>query len=293
MKYWCVLLSLVLLWSCKSEPKKTWEFKIQDHLEETKPIQAPIPSLEDSTFQIAFDGNLIDVIVDMPNEPFIGTIIALPGWNFPNTGWCDSTQLCMKASRKGYALVLPQMGKSIYCDTIYPETRSSWRKYPTRAWFKNVLIPELQKHNLLDTLQNNYVLGLSTGARGAALIALDCPELFSACGLLSGDYDQTQFPSDNLYRGYYGPLNNFPNRWQDEDNVITSIDQFIVPAYLAHGGDDNIVPETHSKTLYKELQVRSKECQYEMIPDAKHTYSFWDSQVDAMLNYFSEHKKNQ
>ena len=77
-----------------------------------------LPALQrDSTFMLDFNGNDIEVIIKVPENEFIGTIIALPGWNFPNIGGCDNTDLCEEALSRGYALILPQMGKSIYCKT--------------------------------------------------------------------------------------------------------------------------------------------------------------------------------
>jgi len=90
------------------------------------------------------------------------TLLLLPGWNYPRTGWCDSTEICRKALAAGYALVAPEMGKSIYATRYYPETRQDWRRYPTLAWLMDTLTPHLQHtYGLLQQGQPNYVLGRS------------------------------------------------------------------------------------------------------------------------------------
>ncbi|MFK7783998.1 MAG: alpha/beta hydrolase-fold protein, partial [Crocinitomicaceae bacterium] len=190
-------------------------------------VVAPVhPSLKkDTTIFPDFQSNPIEVIIKFPSDTaFKGTIIALPGWNYDNNEWCEKTELCEKALSQGYALILPEMGKSIYCDSVFPETRKDWLRYPTRSWMKETLIPRIQEEfQLLLTDQDNFVMGLSTGARGAVLLAMDLPEIFSACGALSGDFDQTRYTKDKLYNGYYGPFQEFQDRWIGKDNAISSI----------------------------------------------------------------------
>lgn len=254
-----------------------------------------LPTIDsDTTVFYTFENRPIEVIIKFPTETaFKGTIIALPGWNFDNSQWCDSTDLCKKALAQGYALILPEMGKSIYCDSVFPETRKDWLKYPTRSWIKTTMIPKIQTElQLLAAEQNNFVMGLSTGARGAVLLALDLPELFSACGALSGDYDQSKYTKDNLYNGYYGPFAKFPDRWIGKDNAITSIKKLTVPVYIAHGEQDKIVPIPYSQQLFVELQESGNEKSILNVnPTAGHTYSFWNSEVDAVLSFFGENSE--
>lgn len=251
-----------------------------------------VPSLfHDTTIVYKFNNNPIEVIIKFPSKTaFKGTIVALPGWNFDNKQWCDSTDLCNKALAKGYAIILPEMGKSIYCDSIFPETRKDWLKYPTRSWMKETMIPTIQRSfNLLVEDQSNFVMGLSTGARGAVLLALDLPEIFSACGALSGDFDQTRYTKDKLYNGYYGSFEANKQRWLNNDNAITSIQQLTVPIYIAHGQKDKIVPIDYSQQLFIALQeAGNEESILNVNPTAGHTYTFWNSEVDAVLTFFEK-----
>ncbi|MFT5859949.1 MAG: S-formylglutathione hydrolase FrmB [Flavobacteriaceae bacterium] len=288
--YPILLLTTIFIvsYAC-GEDKSSIDITIANQYEQdTTQVQVPNPVLRgDSTFNILFKENPIEVIVKMPTEAFIGTIIVLPGWNFPNTGWCDSTELCTEALARGYVLILPQMGKSIYCDHIYPQTRSSWLSYPTRSWMKDEMIPFIQDNfALLLTEQPNFTLGLSTGARGATLLALDMPELFDGCAALSGDFDQSAFPKDNLYIGYYGQMSQFKDRWTVDDNIITAIDKLEVPMYVGHGTKDKVVDIQHSNLFVKAMEIAGKEYEYHIDDTAGHTYSYWNSEVGAMLDYF-------
>ena len=78
------------------------------------------------------------------------------------------------------------------------------------------------------------------------MIRIKCLDIFSACGALSGDFDQTRYTKDNLYNGFYGAYAKFPDRWTMNDNAITSIQNLTVPVYLAHGEIDKIVPIAYS-----------------------------------------------
>ena len=262
---------------------------------EIPPIEIPVlPNIDsDTTIFYNFNNAPIEIVIKFPSDTiFKGTIITLPGWNYSNSDWCDKTELCEKALAEGYALILPEMGKSIYCDSVYPETRKDWLKYPTRSWIKKNMIPTIQEDfKLLMGEQNNFVMGLSTGARGAVLLAMDLPEIFSACGALSGDFDQTRYTKDNLYNGYYGPYLKFTDRWTMQDNAVTSISKLTVPVYLAHGDKDEIVPIAYSKQLFIALQENGNERSILNVnPTAGHDYDFWNSEVDAVLNYFDRHK---
>ena len=236
------------------------------------------------------DTNDIDVIVRIPEGEIIGTIMALPGWNYPNTHWCDSTSLCDKALEQGYAMLFPQMGKSNYCSQNYPETRKDWLHYPTRTWVVESMIPEIQKSGLLDENDPNFILGLSTGARGAMLIGLDLNRMWDGIAVLSGVFDQSQFPNDNLYIGFYGQMNLFPERWEVHDNAIHMLDRLRAPVYIGHGRLDPVVDLKHSQILADRLKLQNRNYEFHIDENARHDYDYWDSEVDAMLEFFEKNR---
>jgi S-formylglutathione hydrolase FrmB len=221
-----------------------------------------------------------------------GTFLVLQGWNLGAEEWCTKTQLCEKAKAKGYHLVLPDMGKSVYSSRYFPETRKEWMVYPTRTWVTDTLIPELQKtYGLFAKNQRNFIVGLSTGARGVALIALDMPDLFRGAAALSGDYDQTKMPADNLMTGFYGPYASFKSRWETIDNAMYRIKEYNVPTYLGHGKLDKVVPPQQTEMFYAALKKNHPELKVALsMPDAKHDYDFWSSEVDKFLLFFDEIK---
>lgn len=287
------LVLLLTLTSCSenNEMKKTNQ---KDESTEKKAIKNDsVSSLfkHDTVIYLTYlDTNKIEVRIRIPEVELQGTIMALPGWNYPNTHWCDSTTLCEKALKYGYAIILPQMGKSNYCSQTYKETRKDWLHYPTRTWVVQTLIPTMQKNGLLIEGDPNFIMGLSTGARGALLIGLDLNKIWRGLALLSGDFDHSKFPNDRLYIGSYGKMSEFPERWKTHDNSIYLISQLKSPVYIGHGKLDRVVDVKHSQLLADTLRKKNWEFVYHVDSKGAHNYNYWNSEVDAILEFFENHQ---
>lgn len=249
--------------------------------------QAQIPA--DTLINLNNAGNDLAVYIKVPeNVPAKGVMVVLPGWKLPVQDWCTKTSLCEKALKQGYVLIMPEMAKSIYAWERFPETRKDWLQYATRKWFIDTLISYFQKnYHLLMPGKDNFIVGLSTGARGAALLCLDCPEIFKKGACLSGDYDQTRMPKDALMTGYYGSIEQFPSRWTGIDNIVYRFKELKVPLYLGHGKADKVVPTDQTIQLvdslakYKPYLVKSH-----IDEVAGHTYEYWNSELDEVLDFF-------
>jgi predicted esterase len=228
------------------------------------------------------------VFIKVPSQKSRGTFLVLHGWNFPADDWCNNTILCSKATQLGFYVVLPDMGKSVYQDQNYDETRSDWRVYPTRSWLSDTLIPLIQeKYGLLLENDSNYIVGLSTGARGVALVLLDFPNLFKGAAALSGDYDQVQMPADNLMTAFYGSYYTHKERWQKTDNPVNRIKEFKTPIYLGHGSIDKVVPPAQTTEFYDSLKKYHPKLKIKLsMPEAAHTYDYWNSEVDSIISFW-------
>lgn len=249
------------------------------------------PILTDTICVFNFEGADWEVRVQKPKAPFKGTILLLQGWNFPNTDWCENTSFCQRASEEGYVLVMPDMGKSIYHEKTYEATREDWHKFPTRKWLLETVCAQLKSDfNLFDPSQNNYVMGLSTGGRGALLIAEEHPEIFVAGASLSGDYDQSAFPDDNLYRGYFGTDSS---QWNPSENPIASIANWKVPMFIGHGSEDAIVAPEHMFHLRDLVKAQPREMHFtfSLTNGAGHDYTYWASQVELILRFFASNRR--
>jgi len=267
-----------------------------DYVSETNPSQVedlpqntPIPEGEDTLLFFDYAGTDFGVQLLYPEGQPKGCMLILQGWNFPRTDWCDSTNLCSMALEEGYVLICPDMGKSIYANKTYPQTRQDWLKYPTRSWLVETVIKNLQDSlGLFMPDGNNFVVGLSTGGRGALLVALDLPNVFSAAACLSGDYDQSKFPSDNLYKGFFGPMNKFPELWEGVENPIRRINELKSAVYISHGDLDEVCSIEHSEILYNAIKSETVvKTVFKIGEGMAHNYAFWNSEVAAILDFFA------
>ena len=235
----------------------------------------------------------IKIPTHIPASEIKGNILILQGWAFPKDDWCKKSTLCQKALAAGYRLIMPEMGKSVYSSKYYKETLKEWRVFPKRGWLTDTVFKELQEKYGIMLAKNlstekNYIIGLSTGGRGVALVALDKPELFTACAALSGDYDQAQMPTDRVMAGFYGSFATQAKRWQNEDNVLARIAEWKTPIYIGHGKKDVIVPPEQSKLFYDAIKKNhpNLNIKLNMPTNNAHDYKYWDSEVDNMLKFF-------
>lgn len=259
-------------------------------------------------------------------------LLLLPGWNFSDTQWCTRTRVCDEATKRGYDVMLVEMGKSVYMDSLYPQMRADYRLHPTRTWLWDSVLKPLQKRTYFTdqgipedptkTVNGRvlyksmrlpipcFVMGLSTGARGALLLALEHPEAFQGCAGLSGDYNPLLMKNDNLMINCLGKFDDVPWRWRGTNNIEMRVDFFKVPMYLAHGSDDRVVPMKQTESLLLAIE-RSEACkaraafpkvytavthhylnekiiQSEIVVGAGHDYIFWNQAGLKALDYFDE-----
>ncbi len=247
------------------------------------------PEAQDTVIQLPDRQYKVEVFIDYPDTAPTGSIIMLHGWNLPNTEWCEKTIFCIEAAKRGYILIMPDMGKSTYSDSLFTETRDDWKKYPTKKWLVNKAIPFLQvSFRLLLPGQRNFALGLSTGGRGASLLALECPDIFNAAACLSADFDQVLLNTDPIYVGFYGPYDQFAERYKYPDNIIYRLDQYSVPTYLGHGLKDPVSPSSQTVMFYDTLRAAHPELKTVLHIDstAVHNYDYWGSETGAVLDFF-------
>ena len=145
---WKIILSAILFLfftlSCKNE--KQQPIKVQ----ETKNIY---PVSLDSFLSIKVGNHALDIAPATKASEYKGNIVILQGYNCHKTDCCEKIpELCSLARVQGYYLIMPEMGKSVYSSSFFPETRPDFKKYPLRTWVTDTLINYLnENYNLLTT----------------------------------------------------------------------------------------------------------------------------------------------
>ncbi|MEQ9363147.1 MAG: prolyl oligopeptidase family serine peptidase [Leptospirales bacterium] len=222
-----------------------------------------------------------------------GDVLVLPGWKYNRKRWLNETPIKSEADRLGLRLICPEMGRSIYASRYFPETGPRWNSNKAGlAWVLEDLLPYLAGQGVFRSgaAANNFLLGLSTGGRGVALIALARPDLIRAAAALSGDFDQTLQPADRLMAGHYGSYADFRERWETVDNPLRQAAGWSTPIYLAHGTQDRVVPPVHSQEFFESLRTAHPQLDVVLLtPSAGHDFAFWGAQTAPAFAFFEKY----
>ncbi len=230
----------------------------------------------------------VDVYIPKGKQSIRGTILVLPGWKYNRKLWRTKTNIIKVCEEKGFRLVFPEMGKSLYASQYFPQTVIKWSVTPGGQWIQEYLLPTLQQYGLLLPGDTNFMLGLSTGARGVALISLRNPGLFKGGACLSGDFDQTAIPKDVITIRIYGPYEEHKDRWETVDNPQSRITEWKMPVYLGHGQADTVTPYSQSYNFYHALKKAHPSVRVVLNAPEKagHDWTYWSSEVLNVMNFF-------
>jgi S-formylglutathione hydrolase FrmB len=252
-----------------------------------------ITRLSDTTLYVKYDCcYVVSTNIKYPpaDTDIKGSILMLHGWNCNALDWCDKTTFCERALKNGYVLIMPDLSKCNYNLHVYPETIDEYKKYPTLTWIKDFYIPHLSDAvELLEEPQNNFVAGISTGARGATLLAYHLPKLFNGVASLSGDFDITQMPDEFLYQSNFGNYESFAERWQQECFAF-DCKNYKTPTYIGHGIIDNLSPVSQSIQMFDSIKKHNPDMIIEKnFPEnAGHDYEYWEDETNNILNFFDK-----
>ncbi len=236
---------------------------------------------------VSVEGMAVDLL--MPSDKYVGDLLVLPPWNGGREEWCIHARFCTKALKRGFRIIMPDMGKSIYAQAVYPETRADWQSQKTITWVKERLVPDLRNNYcLLKEGGQNYVLGASAGARGAILLAEEMPDLFVAVAALSGDYNPGEMTQDNIYRGFLGEFERYPERWKTAENVLIGTTQIHAAVYLGHGKADDVVSYQQTVALHDLLRKQQPQLsmQLHLPADQGNDFTYWGSEIGNVLDFF-------
>lgn len=201
-------------------------------------------------------------------------LVLLPGWNYPVMDWKTKTGVVDSALSWGFQVLLCDMGKSVYMDSIYPEAREDYKEFATRTWLWDSILGPVSR-NIGNG--NMVLMGLSTGARGAVLMGMEHQNEVGGVVALSGDYFPNMDANDKLMINSMGTYTQFKRRWEAGANDVRNLDGIPNLVYLAHGRQDSWVNPKHTLRLKKHLEnVRTTETLEVQIAEGKHDYTFWN-----------------
>jgi S-formylglutathione hydrolase FrmB len=228
------------------------------------------------------------------------TLIVLHGYRQKPEEWETKTPIAEYADRYGLVLVCPAMTTTLYESRYYPETANRWAPLPGGEFISAVLIDFLQNNfNLAKERERTGIFGISTGARGALLLAAQHPGVFGAAAGLSGDYDSVSMKNDRLLVSQYGPYEVNRDRWENEVNILKKSESLRkTPVFLGHGTLDSIVPPPQTAMLAARLnELAAERGGYELIVEKEksngsgHDWIYWSRLVPDVLLFFDQKLK--
>ena len=226
-------------------------------------------------------------------------LFALHGWNANHLEWGANSNITALAEKYNMVIVCPNMKRSLYETAYYNETTIKWSGMPGGKYFGEVLIPYLQKtFALAYDREKTGIMGLSTGGRGAILMAETYPHYFSATAGFSGDYSPEEMTHDRLLRSIYGEYRTFPDRWKNNDNPLHMAENLKdIPVFLSHGGKDKVVSPTQTQIMIIKLNMlhRNGTIKHrpavQNFPNHSHDWLYWRAVLPHAMSFFDEHLK--
>ncbi len=241
------------------------------------------------------------------------TIIALHNTGSDQREWERNSNIAGYANTHGFVVVCPGMGSTIYETSYYPETTRKWDGIPGGKWVGEVLISFIRgRFNLARDRSHTAIMGVSSGARGAILVASKYPEIFGAAAGLSGYYDPLSMTKSSLLTAVYGDHGKFTERWKNDDNIIETAKNLKDTAvFIAHGKDDSHYHYEQSRLLAVKLlmlrnnfietmkgtakdDAKSEEIAKSIYPfelhlmrREYHNWPFWNYITPRMMEYFN------
>lgn len=186
------------------------------------------------------------------------------------------------ATEKGIIIVCPDGKKSWYWDSPVDSTL----RYET--YVSRELVDYIDRHYATrPTPAGRAIAGFSMGGHGALWLAMRHPDVFGACGSMSGGVDIRPFPDNWNMSKSLGPYRENPERW-DRHTVINLLPQVKpgVPAVIFDCGTDDFFYPVN-EALHKKMLELGLPHDFISRPGA-HTHAYWNNALAYQLVFFDK-----
>ena len=194
--------------------------------------------------------------------------------------WPADTSLLTQASAYGMIIVCPDGQDSWYFDSPL-DPKMQFETFVTQE-----LRQEVERRYPARTDRGGRAItGLSMGGHGALWLAFRHPDLYGACGSMSGGVDFTKFPNRWSLDKRLGRYENDTALWQR--HTVLSLVPTLQPGrqhIIIDDGDKDFFLEVN-KTFHNALLERGIDHQFDILPGA-HTWDYWVKSVKRHLRFF-------
>ena len=218
------------------------------------------------------------------------TLWLLHGMSDDHTIWMRRTSIERYAEERGLAVVMPTTYLGWYTDMKYGY------RYRT---FLGEELPKICRSffpGMSAKREDNYISGNSMGGYGSLALALTYPENYGVCAPLSAAFDPThlynpEHPENTFFTDIYGPIDEFagsPNDLFHMAEVRAADGSSLPKLFIDCGQSDFLLADNHR--MRDHLTALGYDLTYRE-PDGAHTWGFWDREIQNVLNFIDETRK--
>jgi len=188
---------------------------------------------------------------------------------------------------------LPQDASKWEMIVVCPDGQNSWywdSPIDPKAQFDTYVSNELvnyidSNYKTINSPKGRAITGFSMGGHGGLSLGINHPDVFGACGSMSGGVDIRPFPNNWNMKDKLGIYKQNKEVW-DNHTVITQLSK-IEPNNLAiiiDCGKDDFFYEVNQQ-LHKELLYKNIPHDYIIRPGG-HTHEYWSNSLDYQMMFF-------
>lgn len=231
--------------------------------------------------------NLVILPADYASRPQqkYPVVYLLHGHGGNYTSWLASVKpvLPRLATEYGLIIVCPEGENSWYWDSpISP--KSQFETYISRELRESIE----KRYPTRNDRNSRAITGYSMGGHGALWLAFRHPDLFGACGSMSGGVDIRPFPNNWNMKDQLGTYAGHPQRW-DEHTVINLLPyptEFGALAIIIDCGTEDFFFQVNNRLHEKMLEMKIPH-DYITRPGG-HTQAYWNNAIDYQLLFFQK-----
>lgn len=239
-------------------------------------------------FSPKMDRSIKNVVIlpagyDKDNAVKYPVLYLLHGYSGRYNSWIDLKKtLPQDATRLNMIVVCPDGQNSWYWDSPV-DPKSQFETYVSKELVEYID----RNYSTIASPKGRAVTGLSMGGHGGLWLGINHPDVFGACGSMSGGVDIRPFPNNWEMKSRLGAYKANPERWNSH-TVITQLDK-IEPGTLAIIFDCGTEDFFHqvNEELHKEMIYRNIQHDYIVRPGG-HTGQYWANAIDYQMLFFSK-----
>lgn len=204
-------------------------------------------------------------------------------------GYSDRYDSWAKVIKKN----LPEEASKLQMIVVCPDGQNSWywdSPIDPKMQFETYVSKELvnyidENYRTISSSKGRAITGLSMGGHGGLWLGFNHPDVFGACGSMSGGVDIRPFPNNWDMKKRLGSYKENKEVWE-KHTVINILDK-IEPnsqAIIIDCGVQDFFYQVNEE-LHKELLYRNIGHEYITRPGG-HTHSYWNSAIDYQMLFF-------